>query len=112
MNDTEFVVAPDGHVMSKSEVDEARRVDEAVSIEGAPDTKRVHQLSIDVDRLEHLIRTYETSSRDLQVEHDRETDLEKRGWVAESLAEYRQKVSDLRRELDVKRGELARLRRP
>ncbi len=55
MDDLKFVVSPDGRVLSKAEVDEATGLDERVSVDGAPDTRREDVLRIEIERLSQWI---------------------------------------------------------
>ncbi len=50
MDDKDFVIAPDGHVLSEKELEEARRLDPPVSTGDAPDTRAATTQSIEIER--------------------------------------------------------------
>ena len=59
VNDEGFVVGADGHVLSKQELEEARRMDPPVSTGGAPETRKAVTKSIEIDRMKGQVRKFE-----------------------------------------------------
>ena len=104
VGDKQYVVDRDGHLMSESEVEDATRLDEPVSTEGAPNTHAGVLAHITIERNEELIRTIERAiSRD-EAELATETDSWWRNYLTENLAGQRRRISELEAEIRAARG--------
>jgi hypothetical protein len=97
----ELVIGADGHLLSRSEIDEVRRLDEPASTEGAPDTRRVDVLRIEIERVSESIRKHEQHINEAQ-RHDWE-------WRDATIKEHQSRISELKLELVTKQAQLAAL---
>ncbi len=92
----EFVVGPDGRVLSQDEIDQARRLDDPVSIEGAPDTSRVLEARVVIERTLRSIRLLEDRIRQDEHELPHESDGELRDHLATSINVNKRRIAELR----------------
>lgn len=90
-----YVIDRDGHLMSEAEVQDATRLDEPVSTEGAPDTRSAQLARVTIDRNRGLIRTIELGIERDTAELATETDPWWIDYFNENLVTQRRRIAEL-----------------
>jgi len=104
VDEKRYVIGRDGHLMSESEVQEATKLEEPVSTDGAPDTRTAHIAHIGIERNRESIRKLERAIERDTTEMAAETDSWWRDYLKESLVQKRRRIAELEAEIQVAQG--------
>ena len=94
---SEYVIGPDGIVMTRQELEEVQALPEPPQ-EGPTDTRFANALSNDIDRCRGHIRAMEIEIRDL--DQWKIIDARNRDWYEEDQKIREKKLADLRHKLE------------